>query len=120
LVLFSRALSLHCPLCGSGGLFDSWFVMKERCPRCRLLLGRGKPGHELVAATINLTIPFLLWIVCYGLILVWTWPDPPWTFLLSASVVLMIGLPLLHYPLAHTLAVALSVFFHPPTRWARR
>jgi uncharacterized protein (DUF983 family) len=109
LVLFSGALSLQCPLCGSGGLFDSWFVMKERCPRCRLLLGRGKPGHELVATTINLTIPFL----------VWTWPDPPWTFLLSASVVLMIGLPLLHYPLAHTLAVALSVFFHPPTRWAR-
>jgi uncharacterized protein (DUF983 family) len=108
LTLFGRAVSLHCPLCGSDRIFASWFVMKDRCPKCRLLFGRGEPGHEVVAAILNLTIPFLLWIVCYTVILIWTWPDPTWT-----SVVLMIGLPLAHYPIAQALAVALRLWFAP-------
>ena len=91
IVLFSRALQLHCPVCGHGGLFVWWFRLKERCPRCGLALGRGRVGHELRAIVLNLLIPFLVWFVLYFVALASTWPDPPSTLLDWGSAVLMIA-----------------------------
>ena len=39
-LLCSRALRLHCPACGSGGLFQSWFTMRPACPGCGLVMER--------------------------------------------------------------------------------
>jgi uncharacterized protein (DUF983 family) len=116
IVLFSRALLLRCPVCGSSGIFQAWFRLEERCPGCRFVFGRAKVGHQFVAMTLNLIIPFLVWSVAYFVILVMTWSDPPWAWLKGSTVVLMLALPLLHYPVSHALAIALEVLFHPPKR----
>lgn len=116
IVVFSRAFLLRCPACGHDGLFEWWFRLKERCPTCGLDLGRGRFGHEIRAQMLNLLIPLLVWFVLYFAILVSTWPDPPSAFLDWGSVVLMIVLPCLHYPVSQALAIAIDVMNHPPIR----
>ena len=120
IVVFSRAFLLRCPACGNGGLFEWWFRLRERCAACGLALGRGRFGHEITAQMLNLLIPFLVWFVLYFVILVSTWPDPPSTLLDWGSVVLMIVLPCLHYPVSQLLAVAIDVLNHPPIRGNHR
>ena len=120
IVVFSRAFLLRCPSCGIGGLFEWWFRLKDRCNTCGLALGRGRFGHEITAQMLNLLIPFLVWFVLYFVILVSTWPDPPSTLLDWGSVVLMIVLPCLHYPVSQTLAIAIDVLNHPPGGDSRR
>ena len=115
LILFSRAAMLRCPACGSGGLFESWFKLKERCPGGGLLFGRD-PGYELGAMALSLIFAEGIWAVSFVTILVMTWPNPPWTFLQWGSVVLMIGLPLLMFPFTRTLALALDVLIRPIDR----
>jgi uncharacterized protein (DUF983 family) len=65
LVLFARALLLRCPVCGSGGLFESWFKLKERCPNCGFVFGRGESGYQLGSMALDLVIPILLWFVAF-------------------------------------------------------
>ncbi len=120
IVAFSRAFLLRCPACGNGGLFEWWFRLRERCNTCGLALGRGRFGHEITAQMLNLLIPFLVWFAIYFAILGSTWPDPPSTLLDWGSVVLMIVLPCLHYPVSQMLAVAIDVLNHPPIRDSHR
>jgi uncharacterized protein (DUF983 family) len=114
-ILFSRAALLRCPACGSGGLFQSWFKLKDRCPGCGLLFGRD-PGYELGSMALNLIFAEGIWAISFVAILVATWPNPPWTFLQWGSVVLMVGLPLLMFPFTRTLALALDVLIRPIDR----
>ena len=37
-----RAVRLRCPNCGSGGLWQTYFRMRDDCPRCGLHLERGE------------------------------------------------------------------------------
>ena len=115
LILFSRAALLRCPACNSGGLFQSWFKLKDRCPGCGLVFGRDH-GYELGSMALNLIFAEGIWVVSFVAILVMTWPNPPWTFLQWGSVVLMVGLPLLLFPFTRTLALALDVLIRPIER----
>lgn len=113
IVILWRALLLHCPACGSDTICESWFKLEERCPGCGASSGNSQLGHQVAAFTLNLLIPFAIWSVVYAGILVTTWPDPPWEWLTWATVILMLALPLAHYPLSHILVMALDVLFHP-------
>ncbi len=115
MILFSRAALLRCPACGSGGLFASWFKLKERCPGCGLLFGRDH-GYELGSMALNLIFAEGIWVVSFVTILITTWPNPPWTLLQWGSVVLMVGLPLLLLPFTRTLALALDILVRPIDR----
>jgi uncharacterized protein (DUF983 family) len=116
LALFGRALLLRCPLCGGGGLFVHWFKIKERCPTCGFLFGRGESGYQLGSMAIDLVVPLVIWFFGFFGILILTWPNPPWVLLQWGSVAFMVGFPLLLYPVSHTLAIALDVLVRPPGR----
>jgi len=116
LVLFSRALLMRCPVCGHGGIFRSWFGIKDRCPHCGFVFNRGESGYQLGSMAFDLVIPLIIWFVSFFTILYLTWPDPPWNLLQWGSVALMIALPLLLYPISHTLAIALDVLVRPVRR----
>jgi uncharacterized protein (DUF983 family) len=113
LVLFTRALLLRCPICGGGGIFVHWFKIADRCPTCGFVFARGESGYQLGSMALDLVIPLLIWFVSFFAILYLTWPDPPWNLLQWGSVVLMVALPLLLYPMSHTLAIALDVLVRP-------
>src|SRR5690242_8361984 len=101
IVIFWRAVLLHCPSCGNDSIIQSWFKLEEHCSRCGLASGSGQFGHQFAAFTLNLLIPFLIWIVAYAGVLITTWPDPPWDWLTWGTVILMLALPLAHYPVSH-------------------
>lgn len=53
--LLWRGVRRRCPLCGGGQCFDSWFLVKERCPRCHFPIQR-EEGHWLGAIGMNTVV----------------------------------------------------------------
>ena len=70
--LLGRGLARRCPLCGSGGLFTSFFEVRDRCPRCHFPIRR-EEGHWLGAVGINtvVTLGLLLLTITVGFALTW-------------------------------------------------
>jgi len=116
LIVFSRALLLRCPVCGKGGIFEHWFKIKGQCPNCGYMFARGESGYQIGAMAFGLIIPLVSWFFLFFGILIGTWPNPPWTLLQWGSVAYMLLLPLLLYPVSHTLAIALDLLVRPPGR----
>jgi uncharacterized protein (DUF983 family) len=108
-----RALTLRCPHCGSRGVLASWFRLKERCPRCKLHLHREENDYFLGAYVIMLITVELLFAVGFLVVLIVTWPDPPWAAIQWVGVVLLIASVLLAYPFAKTLWLAIDLLFRP-------
>jgi hypothetical protein len=48
-------------------------------------------------------------------VLVVTWPDPPWALLQYGGIALMVLVPFLFYPFSKTLFLAFDLIFRPPT-----
>ena len=115
-ILFGRALLLRCPACGQSALFASLYTLKNTCPGCGLLLQREGDGYELGSMVVNLIVAELVWAVTFVAILLWTWPNPPWTLLQWGSAVLMVALPLSFLPHARVLSLALDLLLRPPER----
>ncbi len=89
--------------------------MRERCPVCGIRLARGEEGYQVGAYMFNMIAAELIFAAIFLVILVYTWPDPPWTPLLYGGIVLMIVLPALFYPFSKTLFLAFDLVFRPPT-----
>ena len=111
--MIARALTLRCPHCGSRGVLASWFRLKERCPRCKLHLHREEGDYFLGAYVVLLIAMEVFFAFGFLVVLLVTWPDPPWVaiqwvgfFLIAASVVFV-------YPFAKTLWLAIDLMFRP-------
>ena len=89
--------------------------MGATCPRCHLLLDRGENDYFLGGYTVNFVVSELLVVVGAGVGVVGTWPDVPWRLLTWSLVLLMIVAPVLFYPLAKTLWLALDLALRPLT-----
>jgi hypothetical protein len=63
---------------------------------------------------LDMVIPMILWLVGLAIALILTWPNPPWLLIQWGSIAIMVGLPLLLYPMSHTLAIALDLLVRPP------
>jgi hypothetical protein len=69
--MLRRGAVRHCARCGGGGLFDGWFTMKERCPRCGVRFEREEgffTGVYLVNFGVTLALLFLA-VMAYALAL---------------------------------------------------
>lgn len=112
MTMIGRGLRRRCPRCGSEGIFRSFFELYERCPSCGLKFER-ESGYFVGAMIIITTITFGLFIVLLvGGILI-TWPDVPWNWLLGITIGANLVVPILFYPLAKTLWMALELSWHP-------
>ena len=109
-----RALALHCPECGSGGLFRRWLFLQPRCPRCALRMDRGNPDHFVGAYLVNLILAELLFAGALGVWVIAVWPDVPWDRMELILVVVMVTAPLLLYPFTRTVWLAADLIFDPP------
>jgi hypothetical protein len=89
--------------------------MSTTCPRCHLKLDRGENDYFIGAFTVNFVAAELL--VCLGALLgiILTWPDVPWTGLKLGLILAMIPAPLLFYPFAKTVWLAIDLTFRPVT-----
>jgi uncharacterized protein (DUF983 family) len=113
--LFGRALRLRCPNCGGGPIFRSWFRMREYCPVCGIPLERGEPGYQVGSYMFNIVASELVFAFLFILVLVVTWPDPPWQLLQYGGIALMVLAPFLLYPFSKTLFLAFDLLFRPAT-----
>ncbi len=57
--LLWRGLRRRCPLCGGGHLFETFFRVRPRCPRCNFPIHR-EEGHWIGAIGINTIVTFTL------------------------------------------------------------
>ncbi len=114
--MLGRALRLRCPNCGKGGLFFGFFKMKERCPNCGILLERGESDYFIGAYTLNLIVVEMLLALAFLVVVMVTWPNPPWAGLQYGGVVLSVAGAVLCYPFAKTTWLAIDLTFRPPHR----
>ena len=107
-----RALVLHCPRCGIGGILNGWFKLKDSCPRCALALRRSPEDDEWFGGYfMNLMTSELLMIfVVIGYVLV-HWPAVDWKTVEVLSVVMVVVSPVISYPFAKVLWVAIEFVF---------
>ena len=111
--LLRRGLMRRCPMCGGGGLFASWFTMRERCPTCALRLDRGEHDSWSGAWMLNLVGVETVFVLLMALVVLALWPDVPWRAITWLGVIGMLALPLLLYPLSRTLWLAIDLAFQP-------
>lgn len=113
--MLARGLMRRCAACGGGGIFVSWFRMRERCPQCGYRFDR-EAGFHLGAWLVNLAVTEVL-LVVLGIIpliaLLDSNPDanlwPIAAGCLAAGLIGAFGL----YPHARTVWVALELMFRP-------
>lgn len=108
-----RAMLLRCPHCGARHILASWFLLKERCPRCKLHLHREENDYFLGAYTIMLIAIEMLFAVGFLLVLYVTWPNPPWEAIQWVGIVVVIAGAILVYPFSKTLWLAIDLVFRP-------
>jgi uncharacterized protein (DUF983 family) len=107
-----RGVARRCPLCGEADTFASWFSMRDRCPRCNLSFDRVE-GHWIGALGMNTVVSFgaLLAVLVGGVVL--SWPDPPGTGVLVATVATAVVVPLAFFPSSRTLWSAIDLAMRP-------
>jgi uncharacterized protein (DUF983 family) len=111
---YTRALRLHCPSCGGGPVFVSWFRMCPSCPDCGLRFDREPEGGYWVGSyTINLmaTEAVLAGLFLAGMLL--TWPNPPWEALVYGDAGVALFCPVFFFPFTKTLFIAIDLTFRP-------
>lgn len=111
--LFTRALRLRCPNCGTAGLFTSWYRMRDECLGCGIRTERGEDGYVVGAYMFNIVAAELVWAVLVSVTTLATWPNPPWSLLLYGGGALMLVLPFLFYPFSKTIFLAFDLLFRP-------
>lgn len=104
---------LRCPHCGSRGILQTWFRLKERCPRCHLHLHREETDYFLGAYTIMLIAVEMLFALGFVVVLIVTWPNPPWEAIEWIGVLVLTAGVLIAYPFARTLFLAIDLIFRP-------
>jgi uncharacterized protein (DUF983 family) len=87
--------------------------MRARCPACGLRLER-EEGYFLGAMLVNLLVAELLCIAGVALVLLRTWPTPPWQWLQWGVPPLAVLLPVVLYPFSKAVWLALDLVFQPP------
>lgn len=115
-----RALLLHCPNCGGGGILQSWFALNERCPRCNLKLARDEADYFLGAYILSFVFLELIFAITFVVVLMLTWPDPPWRAIQWGAAILMVAAALIVYPFAKTLWLAADLIFRPAGKMEMR
>jgi uncharacterized protein (DUF983 family) len=113
-VLLRRGVTKRCPRCGGGGIYETWFRMRERCPTCGYLFER-EPGFFIGSYFINFAIAegFL-----FVLIMGFVWyksANPDAGVLVPATIGVLIGVvgPVVFYPFSRTIWSALDLIMTP-------
>jgi len=114
--LLSRGVRKRCPNCGGRGIFSTYFELEERCPHCGMLLERGEGDYFLGGYALNLIAVELILAGAFLVVLVATWPDPPWQALEYGGVALAVLAPIVCYPFAKGVWLGIDLIFRPPKR----
>src|SRR4029077_17541069 len=111
--MFARALWRRCPNCGAGPVTERWFYTRPACPRCQLKLDRGEPAYFLGAMVFNRAFSEGLFAAGLVLVLLLTWPRPPWDAVYYGGVVGVILGPVFFFPPSQLCLLPFPPLFYP-------
>ena len=86
--------------------------MRDRCPACHWWFERGE-GYFIGALCINLVAAEAVPFAVYILMLVITWPHPPWLEAGIAAALLAVITPIALYPFARMVWLAIDLVIRP-------
>lgn len=111
--LVRRGVTRRCPLCGTRGIFSSWFTLRDRCPTCNFPTTR-VDDQWIGALGMNTIVSFgvLLGTIAAGFAV--TYPDPPVALLLALAVGVAIVVPVAFFPISKSLWAAIDLAMRPP------
>ena len=89
--------------------------MRKTCPDCQLILDRGEHDYFLGGFTVNFIVAEILIVLGGAFSIIITWPEVPWRSITWALVFLMVLAPILFYPFAKCLWLAMDLVFRPLT-----
>lgn len=110
--LIRRGLSRRCPNCATGGIFDGWFKLKDRCPSCAYPFER-EEGYWVSAIIVNTAVIEGLFLIVFIAVILATAPDIEWMPLLIIAAVMNVVFPIFFYPLSKTVWMGIDLYFHP-------
>ena len=110
--LLRRGLTRKCPNCGHGGIFDSWFKLKDRCPTCSYPFER-EEGYWVSAIIVNTAVIEGLFLIVFIAVVLATAPNIEWVPLLVVGVVMNVLFPIFFFPLSKTVWMGIDLYFHP-------
>ncbi len=112
--MLRRGARRHCPRCGGGHLFRTFWTIRDRCPRCGLLFAR-EPGYFTGVYLLNLAVVLAVLFVVVMAFAVWLSEHPGASLLvpLVSGGVLAVVVPIVFYPFARTIWSALDLAFTP-------
>ncbi len=110
--LLTRGVRRRCPLCGGGGLFTTWFEVRDRCPRCHFPIRR-EEGHWIGAVGINtiVTLGALVLTLLVGFAL--TWQERRAAPIFISTFVVATLVPLAFFGSSQTLWSAIDLAMRP-------
>jgi uncharacterized protein (DUF983 family) len=111
--LLARGLAGRCPLCGASGLFQRWFTLRERCPRCNFALEERVEGHWLGSLGMNTIVSFGALFVTLVVGVAIAYPDGALGTLLAVAVTVAVVVPLVFFPFSKTLWSAIDLAMRP-------
>jgi uncharacterized protein (DUF983 family) len=110
--MLARGLARRCPLCGSGHLFRTFFLVKERCPRCNFPIHR-EEGHWIGAIGMNTVVSFGALLVTLLVVFVLTWDDRSGAAVFIPAFAVAIVVPVLFFGPSQTLWSAIDLWMRP-------
>jgi uncharacterized protein (DUF983 family) len=115
LVTLRRALTRRCPYCGSPGIFNGYFALRERCPTCGVRFER-EQGYFLGGYALNLVVAELLGLgLALFLIFRTTIRQMDLIWQEAIALTLAIVFPILFFPYSRSAWMVLDLTFHPPS-----
>lgn len=112
--VFGRALRRRCPYCGGGNIFSNWWTLRERCPSCGVSFDR-EEGYFLGAYALNLVFAEFLALGLALFLLFGTELrnlDIGWQMVIAGGLAALF--PIVLFPYARTLWIAIDLAAHPP------
>jgi uncharacterized protein (DUF983 family) len=110
--LLRRGVARRCPLCGGGDMFETFFRVRERCPRCNFPIHR-EEGHWIGAIGINTIVTFGLLFVTMLVAFLLTIDDRRAAAVLVPSFVVAGLTPLLFFGSSQTVWSAIDLAMRP-------
>jgi uncharacterized protein (DUF983 family) len=107
-----RGLRRRCPLCGGGDVFNTFFLVKERCPRCNFPIVR-EEGHWIGAVGINTIVSFGLLLLTMLVVFTLTWSNRRVAPVLISAFGVAGIVPLVFFGPSQTVWSAIYLLMHP-------
>lgn len=110
--LLWRGLRRRCPLCGGGDVFKTFFLVKERCPRCGFPINR-EEGHWIGAIGINMVVTFGLLLLTLLVVFALTWSERRGAPVFISAFAVAAITPLAFFGSSQTLWSAIDLLMRP-------